>query len=93
MESFLEAVESVENDGCEGPTVALADIQSAMEFLLEKAEEVIPKGLISERAKSYWIAQIKVALKNDSEYLGKSMVTMDDTIEEVEDVEREAWED
>lgn len=42
---------------------------------------------IVSRAKSYWYANIKMALSNEHEYMGKAGCTMEDTISEVEDLE------
>ena len=39
------------------------------------------------RAESYWIAHITTAASNDHGYLGKSMVSLQDTIDEIEDGE------
>ncbi len=91
--SFLKAVESVENDGCEGPVKTLADIKSAMFFLLKEAEKRIPEGLAKKRAECYWLSQIKISLLNRGvrDYYGG--VTMEDTIEEIKEQIQELWED
>ena len=39
------------------------------------------------RAESYWIAHITTAVTNDHGYLGKSMASLQDTIDEIEDGE------
>lgn len=65
----------------------LEKIRSKMLELLEEAEYIVRitgSRHIYDRAKAYWIPHIKTALSNDTEYLGKSMVTMQDTISEIE---------
>jgi hypothetical protein len=68
---------------------------TTMEELREKMFEMIEEidqflrrrygydNLIYKRAKAYWLAHIEMALSNETGYLGKSMVTMEDTIEEM----------
>jgi hypothetical protein len=48
--------------------------------LLEEAKGLIPEGIVKERAKCYWYAHIKTSLLKEHEYLGGSLVTLDDTI-------------
>ena len=64
----------------------LIDIQGKMIELVEEAEYLVritgDKNIL-DRAKAYWIPHIKMALLNDTEYVGKSMVTMEDTIAEI----------
>jgi hypothetical protein len=66
----------------------LKKIRLKMLELLEEAEYLVKKnsgnGLIYERAKSYWIPHIKMSLQNETEYLGKSMISFEDTIIEIE---------
>jgi len=73
------------------------DNSEKVERMLEIKEEI--KDLVSEvvkilrdaegstlsRAKAYWIPHIKMALDKDHGYLGGSMVTMQDTINELDD--------
>lgn len=66
----------------------LKEIQAKMLELLENAEYLVRitgNRKILDRAKAYWVPHIKMALLNDTEYLGKSMVTMEDTISEIEE--------
>ena len=67
----------------------LRNIQEEISELIGEADTIISDidkvGSIYDRAKSYWMAHIKTALYNDTEYLGGSMVTMEDTIEELEE--------
>jgi tetrahydromethanopterin S-methyltransferase subunit G len=62
----------------------LKEIREEMECLLNEAEQLIRRtGFPYERAKSYWIAHIESALMRNGRFLGASMVTMDDTIDEL----------
>ncbi len=66
----------------------LQEIKEQMLELLEEATSIIPEGITKERARLYWYAHIKTAILKEHEYLGGSMVTMDDTIQEItEEVE------
>lgn len=67
----------------------LIEIKQEMLSLLEEAKELIPEGITKERARCYWYAHIKTALLKEHEYLGGSLVTMDDTIIELEGDEEE----
>lgn len=61
----------------------LQEIKEQMLELLDEAKELIPEGMTKERAKCYWYAHIKTAILKEHEYLGGSMVTMEETIEEI----------
>lgn len=66
----------------------LEEIQSQMLGLLERARRVVRgTGIIYKRADRYWLADIKAALVNNHEFCCGSMVTMQDTIEELLDAE------
>ena len=67
----------------------LNEIKEQMLELLEEAKDLIPEGMAKERARCYWYAHIKTALLKEHEYLGGSLVTMDDTISEIEESEEE----
>lgn len=70
----------------------LEEIKEKMIELLEEAEYLVRitgNKWIHDRAKSYWIPHIKTALSNDTEYLGKSMVTMEDTIKEIKTLKKD----
>jgi len=58
----------------------LEEIQQEMLELLSKAQDLISGTREEARAKSYWLAHIKTALTNEHEYLGSSMITMEDSI-------------
>ena len=63
----------------------LREIQTEIEELLDEALHCIrDAGGSTAQADAYWKAHIICALRNDHEYLGGSMVTMQDTIEELE---------
>ncbi|WNO10417.1 hypothetical protein [Teredinibacter sp. KSP-S5-2] len=64
----------------------LEDIQMQIVELLDSAMAIIRKTdipQIATRAQSYWCAHIKIALFNNSGYLGRSMCTFEDTIQEI----------
>lgn len=63
----------------------LIEIKEQMLELLDEAKDLLPEGMSKERARGYWYAHIKTALLKDHEYLGGSLVTMDDTISEIDE--------
>jgi hypothetical protein len=67
----------------------LQEIKEQMLDLLEEAKDLLPEGITKERAKSYWYAHIKTALLKEHEFLGGSLVTVDDTIEELNEESEE----
>ncbi len=65
----------------------LREIQVQMLECLEQAKTLIKQSgqeMTLQRAESYWLAHAKIALTNDHGYLGGSMVSMEDTIAEIE---------
>ncbi len=65
----------------------LREIQAQMLECLEQAKTLIKQSgqeMTLQRAESYWLAHAKMALTNDHGYLGGSMVSMEDTIAEIE---------
>lgn len=59
----------------------LVEIQSEMLELLQEAKQLLRnEGFAYEQAKAYWLAHIEMGLTNDSSYVGKSMCSMEDTI-------------
>jgi len=71
----------------------LSECWEEMSELVERIDQAlnqvrrIPGGdHIVSRAKSYWYANIKMALSNEHEYMGKAGCTMEDTIAELEDL-------
>lgn len=66
----------------------LEEIRDEMLELLDEADRILRRdfgGLIYERAKSYWLAHVKMALTKDHGYLGGSMVDFEDTLKEIEE--------
>ncbi|MBS4001163.1 MAG: hypothetical protein KGZ71_11850 [Desulfobulbaceae bacterium] len=61
----------------------LTEIKEQMLELLEAAKDLLPEGTTKERAKCYWYAHIKTAILKEHEFLGGSLVTVDDTISEL----------
>ena len=68
----------------------LGEIQSQILELVEQARALLRnneyQGALA-RAESYWIAQVITAISNNHGYLGKSMVSLQDTIDEIKDAE------
>jgi len=62
---------------------AKAQIEEALEEM-RTALRACDDEMLWTRAKAYWWAHIRCALDNDHEYLGGSMFTMQDTINELE---------
>ena len=68
----------------------LGEIQSQILELFEQARGLLRRNGLQGalmRAESYWIAHITTAASNDHGYLGKSMVSLQDTIDEIENGE------
>lgn len=61
----------------------LTEIKEQMLELLEEARDLLPEGMTKERAKCYWYAHIKTAILKEHEFLGGSLLTVDDTISEL----------
>ncbi|MBE2188033.1 MAG: hypothetical protein KIT33_07950 [Candidatus Kapabacteria bacterium] len=61
----------------------LTEIKEQMLELLEEAKDLLPEGMTKERAKCYWYAHIKTAILKEHEFLGGSLLTVDDTISEL----------
>lgn len=62
-------------------------LQEAMLELLGVARGILGgmegNAMAYARADAYWLAHVEMALKKETKYLGGSMVTMADTIEEL----------
>lgn len=73
----------------------MLEIQQEMLELLERARQRLKDapGLTRKRAESYWLAHATVALTNQHDYLGGSMVTMEDTICEIKAATEDETED
>lgn len=67
----------------------LREIQIEIDELLDEARDIIKDSCCAswERAKCYWFAHIKCAIHRETEFRGGSMVTMDETIEEIEETD------
>jgi len=68
-----------------------AELAGVVEEILEKlveAEGILREvgGDIQERAMSYWVPHIYQALQNETRWLGGSMITAEDTINEIENM-------
>ena len=64
----------------------LAQILTEIKDSVAEAEDILRKeGRIYNRAKVYWIAAIEMSLNNDHSYLGSCRITMQDTINELDD--------
>jgi hypothetical protein len=65
----------------------LREIQAQMLECLDQAKRLIAQSgqdMTLQRAEAYWLAHARIALTNDHGYLGGSMCSMEDTIEEIE---------
>ena len=68
----------------------LGEIQSQILDLVEQARALLRRNGLQGalmRAESYWIAQVITAISNNHGYLGRSTVSLQDTIEEIENDE------
>ena len=68
----------------------LGEIQSQILELVDQARALLRRNELRGalmRAESYWIAQVTTAISNNHGYLGKSMVSLQDTIDEIKDAE------
>lgn len=67
-------------------------IENALRDIKDILKENFPEEY--ERARSYWVAHIEGALRKETEWLGRSFITMDDTLEAIErDAEPDMEED
>ena len=68
----------------------LGEIQTQILELVEQARALLRnndhQGALM-RAEAYWIAHVTTAISNNHGYLGKSMVSLQDTIDEIKDAE------
>lgn len=64
----------------------LKEIKDQVKDQISEAKDLLRfvKPIIKERAKAYWLPQIETALDNDHNWLGNSMFTMEDTIEDLD---------
>lgn len=67
-----------------GQKERLQEIKDEMKDLLEEAKNIVRRNADSfayNRAKSYWIAQISMALDDDHDYVGNAGCNMQETID------------
>ena len=72
------------------------EIKVQIKELLDEALDLVPDGGVKERARAYWYPQIIVALDSNHEYMGGSMCSMEDTLNEFneeEDYDDEEYDD
>ena len=69
------------------------EIIDEIKELLEEAIDLVPEGVARSRAESYWYAHMIVNVSEDHEYMGGSMHSMQDTLEEFDDDEDEEYDD
>ena len=68
----------------------LGEIQSQILEWVEQARALLRRNELQGalmRAESYWIAHVTTAISNNHGYLGGSTVSLQDTIEEIENDE------
>ena len=68
------------------------EIIGEIKELLEEARDLVP-DYARARAESYWYAHISMALDEDHGYIGSSMCSMQETIEEWEEEDEDEDED
>lgn len=64
----------------------LGEIQSQILDLVEQARALLRRNGLQGalmRAESYWVAHVITAVSNDHDYLGGSMVSLQNTIDEI----------
>jgi len=73
----------------------LSEIRDEMLDLVEEAKGIMSsiEDIVGDRAKSYWIPQLIMGLTTNHNYLGGSMCTMEDTIEELKELLEEEYEE
>jgi len=66
----------------------LKEIREEMNSLLDEATQLLKKSATSiayQRAASYWLAQVRIELNIEHDYLARSMCCMEDTINDLEE--------
>jgi hypothetical protein len=69
-------------------TARLREIQDKLKSLVDEALQIVHQSgnrLEYDRAKGYWHPHIIMALSKDSDYLGASMFTLEETIYALEE--------
>ncbi len=72
---------------------ALTEAKGEILDALDKAELAVRGTGEEGRAKAYWLAHIRCALDDDHEYLGGSMYTLQETIDDLEGCGKDDKED
>ena len=67
----------------------LQELSEEMDDILFQMKDLLRGSEVWEAARSYWFAHIQTAMSRNSEYLGSSMITLDDTIEELRELAAE----
>ena len=68
------------------------EIQTQILEVVEQARALLRRKELQGalmRAEAYWIAHVTTAISNNHGYLGKSMVSLQDTIDEIKDAEND----
>ena len=65
------------------------EIIGEIKELLEEALDLVPEGMARSRAESYWYGNMIVNVNEDHGYMGGSMCSMQDTLEEFDDNDEE----
>jgi len=68
------------------------EIKEQIKELLDEAFDLVPDHARA-RAESYWHAHISTSLDNDHDYMGGSMCSMQDTLEQFYEEEEDEEED
>ena len=98
MRKLMEAITSIE-EGPEGynemEEIAdeLEDIKNNIANLIHEAANLVDGTNERDSARAYWVGHIMGALDNESEYMGGSMTTMQDTIDAIREEAGEGMED
>jgi|WetSurMetagenome_2_1015567.scaffolds.fasta_scaffold132314_2 hypothetical protein len=61
----------------------LEEIKDQIMGLIEQARNTVRNTPEENRAESYWLAHLEMALTKESRYLGSSMITMECTINDL----------
>lgn len=92
---FEESVEVLGEDSNENREIAeqLNDIKEEIKDLIHNAQGMLRGTDASDSANAYWVPHILMALDDEHDYLGGSMTSMQDTIEELLEGDDEEEED
>ena len=67
------------------------EIIGEIQELLNEALDLVPEGYARSRAESYWYAHMIVNVTEDHGYMGGSMCSMQDTLEEFDEEDEEDY--